>query len=67
MLNAEAKVLKEYLNWNLNVITVYHFAQVLMEIGIVFENDTTKNKKIDQALVRGLSKRILFFVDLSTE
>ncbi|CAI2382151.1 unnamed protein product [Moneuplotes crassus] len=63
----EGEILQKYLNWDLNVTTVYHFAQSLISMGIIFTNDTVKGSQIGEKQLKYMKKRVMFFVDLSSE
>lgn len=63
----EAKIIQKYLKWDLNILTVYHFAEWFLTMGIVFSNDQIKGKSVSQTQLVYMYKRVMFFVDLSTE
>lgn len=67
IIQIESLVLKNYLNWDLNVLTVFHFAECLISMGIVFADDCIKGVPTSDASLKHLNKRVYFFVDLSTE
>lgn len=66
-INNEARIIQKYLKWDLNILTVYHFAEWFLTMGIVFSDDLIKGKSVSQSQHVYMHKRVMFFVDLSTE
>jgi len=66
-IKSESKILQKYLQWDLNVTTVFHFSECLLSMGIIFENDSMKGNPVTEKQYKYMRKRVMFFVDLSIE
>lgn len=55
------------LNWNLNTITPFQFAQFYLSKGCAFSTDRTLIRNIDSKLLRYLRKYAEFFTDLTLQ
>lgn len=73
LITLEGHVLQHYLNWeSLNVITVLHFIENQLMLGVMLDSDNTEEykppvilKKGENTIEESLRKCSLFFADLS--
>jgi hypothetical protein len=57
----EKYILVSYLNWELNLITPYHFVEIFIQMGLTFNDDFVGMLGANDALINKVNKSMEFF------
>jgi hypothetical protein len=67
MVRAEKLVLTRFLKWKLDAVTVYHFLEAYLVIGIVFTNDKVHGKRISMNNVKMVEEKAVKICELAAK
>jgi hypothetical protein len=63
----EKYILINFLNWELNLLTPYHFVEIFTLMGLTFDDDMVGDQRINDTINNKVNKSMEFFCDLSAE